>query len=161
LANEAAVGAKRPDDGREARGAVTFDAGVIGRAVADPTGVGDLTEERGSVDGTLRVPGPFNGVRGVGVLARLARVVDVDEREPAAAVDFEGDAGAFVGLGLGAARRDVVADEDDLLAGTGAAVEVGGAEMLWVGVTSDSAVGGFMLEAGVVSGVGTGCVSAP
>jgi hypothetical protein len=33
--------------------------------------------ERGSVDGALRVPVPFDGVRGVGVLECVARLVAV------------------------------------------------------------------------------------
>jgi len=45
LASEAAVGAKRPDVGREVRGAVLLDAGVFGRAGAGTSGVGDLMVE--------------------------------------------------------------------------------------------------------------------
>jgi hypothetical protein len=130
LASEAAVGAKRPVVGREARGAVFFNAGVFGRAAAVPTGVGDLKVVRGSVDGALRDPGPFDGVRGVGVLQRLARAVAVDGRAPVDEVDFEGDPGAFVGLEAAVAGRDVEVDDRDLVAGTGAVIEAGvGADM--------------------------------
>lgn len=130
LASDAAVGAKRPDVGREARGAALFNAGVFGRAVAVPSGVGDLMVVRGSVDGALRVPRLFDGVRGVGVLQRLARAVAMDGRAPVEEVDFEGDPGAFVGLEATAAGHDVEADGRALVAGTGAGIEAGvGADM--------------------------------
>lgn len=165
LASEAAVGAKRPDVGREVRGAAFFDAGVFGRAVravvAVPRGVGDLMVVRGSVDGGLRLPGPFDGVRGVGVLERLARAVAVDGRAPADGVDFEGDPGAFAGFEAGA-WRDVEAEGRALVAGTGAGIGAGaGADMSGGGTTSVSVAGGVVLGGageGEVSGVGTGCV---
>lgn len=160
MASEAAVGAKRPDVEREARGAGFFVAGVFGRVVAVPSGVGDLTVVRGSVDGALRDPGPFDGVRGVGVLERLTRAVAVDGRAPVDEVDFEGDPGAFVGLETAAAGRDVEVDGRILVAGTGAGTEAGvGADMSWAEATSVSAAGGVVLGAGEVSGVGMGCVS--
>ena len=160
LASEAAVGAKRPEVGREPRGAV-FDAGVFGRAGGGGTcGGGDLMV-RGSVGGALRVPVPFGGVRGVGVLARLIRaaVVAGDGRAPVDEVDFEGDAGVFVGLDTAAAAgRDVDADDRGLVAGTGAVIEAGGgADMSLAGIASVSGVGG--MGAGDVSGMGAGCVS--
>jgi hypothetical protein len=161
LASEAAVGAKRPDEGREVRGAAVFlDAGVFGRASGGTCGVGDLTL-RGSVGGALRVPGPFGGVRGVGVLARLARLVAAgDGRAPVDGVDFEGDAGVFVGLDTAAAAgRDADADDRALVAGTGAVIEAGvGAGMSLAGIALVSAVGG-VVGAGAVSGMGAGCVS--
>ena len=161
LANEAAVGAKRPDDvGREARGEVFFDAGVFGRGVAVPSGAEGLTVLRGSVDGALRVPGAFDGVRGVGVLQRLARAAAVDGRAPVDGVDFGGDTGAFVGLEAAVGGRDVEADDRDLVAGTGAVIEAGvGAGVLWAGATSVSAAWGVVLGAEKVSCVGVGCVS--
>ena len=169
LASEAAVGAKRPDEGREARGAVLFDAGVFGRAGAVPSAVGDLTVVlRGSVDGALRVPGPFDGVRGVGVLVRLRRTaVAVDGRAPVDKVDFEGDPGSFVGgLDTAAAGRDVEADDRALVAGTGAAIEAGvGANMslAWFAsvVSAVGGVGGAGAGAGAedVSGMGAGRMS--
>lgn len=155
LASEAAVGAKRPDVGREARGAAFFGAGVFGRDGGGTSGVGDLTV-RGSVGGALRVPGPFDGVRGVGVLARLTRAVAAgDGRAPVDGVDFEGDAGVFVGLDTAAAGRDADADDRALVAGTGAVIEAGvGADMLLLaGIASVSAVGG-VVGAGDVSGTG-------
>lgn len=48
---------------------------------------------RGSVSGVLRIPGPFDGVRGVGVSERLKRAVAVDGRALVDEVDFEGDPG--------------------------------------------------------------------
>jgi hypothetical protein len=159
LASEAAVGAKRPDVGREARGAAFFDAGVLGRGRGGTCGVGDLTV-RGSVGGALRVPGPFGGVRGVGVLARLTRVVAAgDGRASVDGVDFGGDADVFVGLDTAAAAgRDADADDRTLVAGTGAGIEAGGgAGMSLAGIASVSAVG--VVGAGDVSGMGAGCVS--
>ena len=165
LASEAAVGAKRPEV--DARGAVLlllfFDAGVFGRAGGGGTcGGGDLMV-RGSVGGALRVPVPFGGVRGVGVLARLTRAAVAaagDGRAPVDGVDFEGDAGVFVGLDTAAAAgRDVDADDRGLVAGTGAVIEAGGgADMSLAGIASVSGVGG--MRAGDVSGMGgAGCVS--
>jgi hypothetical protein len=95
LASEAAVGANRPDEGKECREVEVaaaalgfFDDGVFGREPGVADGVRDLALmlvaiERGSVDGALRIPVPFDGVRGVGVLERVARVaVDVGGRAP-------------------------------------------------------------------------------
>jgi hypothetical protein len=172
LASEAAVGAKRPDDvvvGREARGAVLFlddaaaaVAGVFGRAVG-ARGVGDLTVVRGSVDGALRVPGPFDGVRGVGVLLRLRRAVAVDGRAPVVdGVDCGGE-GSFGGLDTAAAAatagRDVEANDRALAAGTGAAIEAGaGVDRSLAGFASVAAVSGAVGVAGDVSGIGARCV---
>ena len=158
LASDAAVGAKRPDVGREARGVVFFGAGVFGRAAPVPGGGGDLTAVRGSVDGALRVPGPFDGVRGVGVLPRAIAVVD--GRAPVDEVDFGGDPGGFVGLEAATTGRDVEADDRGLVAGIGAAVEAGvGADISRAGATSVSVAGGVVLEAKEVSCVGVGSVS--
>ena len=58
--------------------------------------------ERGKVDGALRIPVPFDGVRGVGVLERAERVavaVTVGGRAPGDDVDFDGDAGVLADLG--------------------------------------------------------------
>ena len=166
LASEAAVGAKRPDDvvGREARGAVLLflddaAAGVFGRA-AGASGVGDLTVVRGSVAGALRVPGPFDGVRGVGVLVRLRRAVAVDGRTPVVVGVDCGGGGGFVGLGTAAAAgRDVEANDRALVAGTGAAIEAGaGVDRSLAGFASVSAVSGAV-GARDVSGIGARCMS--
>ena len=109
LASEAAVGANRPDEGREGRETTPacFDDGVFGREPGAAAGVGDLAVmlvviERGKVDGALRIPVPFDGVRGVGVLERAERVavaVTVGGRAPGDDVDFDGDAGVLADLG--------------------------------------------------------------
>lgn len=95
LASEAAVGANRPDVGKEGgrdaeaetetetTDGAFFDDGVFGREPGVADGVGDLTAlaaaalERGNVDGALRIPAvPFDdGVRGVGVLERVVVAV--------------------------------------------------------------------------------------
>jgi hypothetical protein len=119
LASEAAVGANRPDEGREegseGREAVAafLDDGVLGREPGVAVGVGDLAVilaavERGRVDGALRIPVPFDGVRGVGVLERVARVAAaVGGRVPGDDVDFVGDAGVLADLGGAVYGRDV------------------------------------------------------
>ena len=156
LASDAAVGANRPDAGMEGRGTggtdgtpvaaaaaaaasaralALFDDGVFGRGVvfADVVGVLAVEIERGSVDGALRVPVPFDGVeRGVGVLEPVARAVAGDGRAPGADdVDFEGEAGVLARLGGSVDGRDVEADARGLIDGaaTGAGVGAGaGAE---------------------------------
>jgi hypothetical protein len=128
LASEAAVGANRPDEGREegreGREVATafFDDGVFGREPGIVAGVGDLAlmlavVEHGSVDGALRIPVPFDGVREVGVLERVARLaVVVGGRVPGDDVDFEGDAGVLADLGGAVYGRDVEgADTRDLI----------------------------------------------
>jgi hypothetical protein len=87
---------------------------------------------RGSVDGALRMPVPFDGVRGVGVLERVARPVVVGGRAPGADdVDFEGEAGVLACLGGDVNGRDVEADGRGLIDGVvvgacaGAGAEVG------------------------------------
>jgi len=87
------------------------------------------------VDGALRVPVPFDGVRGVGVLECVARLVAMEARAPARAaaedvdVDFEGEAGVFARLGGAVDRRDVGKDVrgliDDAEAGVGAGAGAG------------------------------------
>jgi hypothetical protein len=145
LASEAAVGANRPDEGREGgregreEVAAFFKDGVLGREPGVAAAVGDFAVilaavERGSVDGALRViPVPFDGVRGVGVLERVARAaVVVGGRVPGDDVDFEGDAGVLADLGGAVYGRDVEgADTRDLIgcaavgAGTGAGAGAG------------------------------------
>ncbi len=119
LASEAAVGANRPDEGREGReegckvAAVFLEDGVFGREPGVADGVGDLAVvlvviERGRVDGALRIPVPFDGVRGVGVLERVARLaVAAGGRALGDDVDFVGDAGVLADLGGTVDGRDV------------------------------------------------------
>lgn len=119
MASEAAVGANRPDEGREEGRegrevvAAFFDDGVFGRGPGVTASVGGLAVilavvERGIVDGALRIPVPFDGVRGVGVLERVARMADaVGGRVPGDDVDFEGDAGVLADLGGAVYGRDV------------------------------------------------------
>jgi hypothetical protein len=145
LASEAAVGANRPDEGREEGRegrevvAAFFDDGVFGREPGVAASVGGLALmlvaiERGRVDGALRIPVPFDGVRGVGVLERVARTVDaVGGRVPGDDVDFVGDAGVLADLGGAVYGRDVEgADTRDLIgcvagggAGAGASAGAG------------------------------------
>ena len=155
LASEAAVGANRPDVGMDGRGTggtdgtpaagaaaasaralAFFDDGVLGRGVvfAYVVGVLAVVIVRGSVDGALRVPVPFDGVeRGVGVLEPVARAVAGDGRALGADdVDFEGEAGVLARLGGSVDGRDVGADARGLIdgaatgAGTGAGAGGGG-----------------------------------
>jgi hypothetical protein len=154
LASEAAVGANRPDVGRGGREAETddtpgaaavaaafFNDGVFGREPGVADGVGSLAAllvavERGRVDGALRIPVPFDGVRGVGVLERVARLAVVavavaavvDGRAAGDDVDFEGDAGVLAGLGSAVIDgRDVEADTRGLIVSgaVGAGAEAG------------------------------------
>jgi hypothetical protein len=190
LASEAAVGANKPvvgKGGREAErpadGAVPaacFDDGVFGRGPGVADGVRDLAAwlavlERGSVDGALRVPAPFDGVRGVGVLERAARMaaaeaeaVAVGGRVPGEDVDFEGDAGVLADLGGAVDGRDVEADARGLIAGVAAGMGAGagagagdgvGASCTMMG-PSPSAVDGIVLgtvaEGSDVGGSGVG-----
>ena len=173
LASEAAVGANKPVVGRGGReadrpavGAVPaacFDDGVFGRAPGVADGVRAFAAwlavlERGSVDGALRVPAPFDGVRGVGVLERAARMaaaeaVAVGGRVPGEDVDFEGDAGVLADLGGAVDGRDVEADARGLLAGVAAGVGAGAGAGAGVGASytmmgsSPSAVDGIVLGA--------------
>jgi hypothetical protein len=139
LARDAAVGANRPDVGMEGRGTggmdasaralAFFDDGVFGRGVtfADVVGVLAVVIVRGSVDGALRVPVPFDGVeRGVGVLEPVARAVAGDGRTPGADdVDFEGEAGVLARLGGSVDGRDVGADVRGLIDGAAAGAGAG------------------------------------
>ena len=152
LASDAAVGANRPDVGMEGRGTAGtggvpaaaaaaaaasaralafFDDGVFGRGVVfaeDVVGALAVVIVRGSVDGALRVPVPFDGVeRGVGVLEPVARAVVVagDGRALGADdVDFEGEAGVLARFGGSVDGRDVGADARGFLI-DGAATGVG------------------------------------
>jgi hypothetical protein len=176
LASEAAVGANRPDVGREGREAATDDAppataapffndGVFGREPGVADGVRDLAAllwaavERGSVDGALQIP-PFDGVRGVGVLERVARVaVAVDGRAPGDDVDFEGDAGVLVvGFGGAVDGRDIEVDARSLIAGVavvaGVGTGAGGGGSCTMAGLSSSTVGGIVLGAAADSDVG-------
>ena len=148
LASDAAVGANRPDVGMDGRGTggtdgtpaaaaasarvlAFFDDGVFGRGVmfVNVVGVLAVVIVRGSVDGALRVPVPFDGVeRGVGVLEPVARAVAGDGRALGADdVDFEGEAGVLARLGGSVDGRDVGADARGLIDGaaTGAATGAG------------------------------------
>ena len=155
LASEAAVGANKPDVGRGGREAETddtpaaaavvaalFSDGVFGREPGVEDGVGSLAAwlvavERGRVDGALRIPVPFDGVRGVGVFERAARLVVVAVavavygRAAGDDVDFDGDPGVLVGFGGAVDARDVEADTRGLIesvavgAGTGAGTGTG------------------------------------
>ena len=146
LASDAAVGANKPDVGSEDRAPAAAAAfltdgvfgrklGVFGRGVVVADVVGALgvaaVVVRGNVDGALRMPGPFDGVRGVGVLERTARAATVVAAAAAAAaddrtpvlwedVDFEGDAGVLVGLGGAVGGRDMEADVREFTTGAGA-----------------------------------------
>ena len=193
LASDAAVGANRPDVGMEGRGIggtdgtpaaaaasaralAPFDDGVFGRGVvfADVVRVLAVVIVRGSVDGALRVPVPFDGVeRGVGVLEPVARAVAGDGRALGADdVDFEGEAGVLARLGGSVDGRDVGADARGLIdgaatgagtgAGAGAGAEARAGESCVVMGPSPSAVdetaGGGQAAAVDVSG-GHGCSS--
>lgn len=82
------------------------------------------------MDGALRVPVPvpLDGVRGVGVLECVARLVAMEARAPPGAaaedvdVDFEGEAGVFACLGGAVDGRAVGTDVRGLIDG---AAEVG------------------------------------
>ncbi len=173
LASEAAVGANRPDEGREEGkegrevAMAFFDDGVFGREPGIVAGVGDLVlmlavVERGRVDGALRIPVPLDGVRGVGVLERVARmVVVVGGRVPGDDVDFVGDAGVLADLGGAVYGRDVEgADTRGLIGcvtvGAGASTGAGagaGASCTMMDPLS-SAVDGVVLGAAGDSGLG-------
>lgn len=168
LASDAAVGANRPDEGREegteGREVVAgfFDDGVLGRGPGMVAGVGDLEVilaviERGRVDGALRIPVPFDGVRGVGVLERVVRVAaTVGGRVAGDDVDFVGDAGVLADLGGAVYGRDIGgADTRDLIGcvamGAGASVGTGASCALmdpWPS-TVDGIVPGAACESGL------------
>jgi hypothetical protein len=134
FASEAAVGANRPDEDRGATGADApaaaaamfldgvfgLEDGVFGLRGAIADGVGDLARLRRRVEGALRDPGPFDGVRGVGVLGGVGRAFVVGGRVPAEEEDFEGDEGVLAGLDGGADGRDVEAVARGLIAVAGA-----------------------------------------
>ena len=149
LASDAAVGANRPEVGMEGRGTAGtggvpaaeaaaasaralafFDDGVFGRGVVfaeSVVGALAVVIVRGSVDGALRVPVPFDGVeRGVGVLEPVARAVVASDGRALGAddVDFEGEAGVLARLGGSVDGRDVGADARGFLI-DGAATGVG------------------------------------
>ena len=96
-----------------------------------------MAVERGRVDGALRIPVPLDGVRGVGVFERAARLavvavaVAVYGRAAGDDVDFDGDPGVLVGFGGAVDARDVEADTRGLIesvavgAGTGAGTGTG------------------------------------
>jgi hypothetical protein len=86
--------------------------------------------ERGSVDGTLWVPVPFDGVLGVGVLECAAHIAAAEAvaaggHVPGEDVDFEGDDGVLADLGGAVDGRDVEADARDLIAGVVAGMGAG------------------------------------
>jgi len=149
LASDAAVGANRPDVGMDGRGTggtdgtpaaaaaaaasaralAPFDDGVFGRGVVfvEVVRVLAVVIVRGSVDGALRVPVPFDGVeRGVGVLEPVARAVAGDGRALGADdVDFEGEAGVLARLGGSVDGRDVGADARGLIDGAATGADTG------------------------------------
>ncbi len=90
-----------------------LEDGVFGREPGVADGVRDLAVvlvviERGRVDGALRIPVPFDGVRGVGVLERVARLaVAAGCCALGDDVDFVGDAGVLADLGGTVDGRDV------------------------------------------------------
>lgn len=161
LASEAAVGANRPVVGKGGREAVTpetapaavaaafFDDGVFGREPGVVDSVGGLAAmlaavERESDSGALRVPVPFDGVRGVGVLERAARAAAVvatavDGLVPGKDVDFEGDPGVLASLEGAVDGRDVDADARGLIAGVAAGVGAGAG--MGAGATSGAGAG--------------------
>ena len=114
---------------------------------------------RRSVEGALRAPAFFDGVRGVGVLEGVGRTVAVGGRALAEDDDFEGDEGVLVGLDGGADGRDVEAIGRGLIAGAGAGTMAGaGADESFGVGPSPSAVGGITLGGAEVSGGGAGGV---
>ncbi len=168
LASEAAVGANKPDESREGRevAAAFFDDGVFGREPGIADGVGGLAVmlvaiERGRVDGALRTPVPFDGVRGVGVLERVARAAVAGGRAPGDDVDFVGDAGVLADLGSIVDGRDVEgADARGLIGcvivgggtGAGASCAIMGPLTSTVNGTVPGAAGESGLDTGTRSG---------